>query len=41
MIETSDTYGMSEINPITSTSCEKMTGGEIYHVEHSKKFRDP
>ena len=32
---------MSEINPITSTSFEKMTGAGVHHVEHSKKFRDP
>ena len=32
---------MSEINPITSTSCEKMTGTGVHHVEHSKKSRDP
>ena len=32
---------MSEINPITSTSCEKMTGTRVHHVEHSKKSRDP
>ena len=36
-----NTYGMSEINPITSTSCEKMTGTRVHHVEHSKKSRDP
>ena len=41
MIGPSDTYGMSEINPITSTSCEKMTRAGVHHVEHSKKFRDP
>ena len=32
---------MSEINPITSTSCEKMTGTRVYHVELSKQSRDP
>ena len=32
---------MGEINPITSTSCEKMTGTRVHHVEHSKKSRDP
>ena len=32
---------MSEINPITSTSCERMTGTRVHHVEHSKKSRDP
>ena len=32
---------MSESNPITSTSCEKMTGTRVHHVEHSKKSRDP
>ena len=32
---------MSEINPITSISCEKMTGTGVHHVEHSKKSRDP
>ena len=32
---------MSEINPITSTSCEKMTGTGVHRVEHSKKSRDP
>ena len=29
-----NTYGMSEIYPITSTSCKKMTGTGVYHVEH-------
>ena len=33
---------MSEVNPITATFCEKMTGTGVHHVEHStKKFRDP
>ena len=32
---------MGEINPITPTSCEKMTGTRVHHVEHSKKSRDP
>ena len=36
-----NTYGMGEINPITATSCEKMTGTRVYHVEHSKKSREP
>ena len=36
-----NTYGMGEINPITPTSCEKMTGTRVHHVEHSKKSRDP
>ena len=36
-----NTYGMGEINPIISTSCEKMTGTRVHHVEHSKKSRDP
>ena len=32
---------MSKINPITSTSYEKMTGTRVHHGEHSKKSRDP
>ena len=30
-----------KINPITSTSCEKITETRVHHVEHSKKSRDP
>ena len=36
-----NTYGMIELNPITSTYCGKMTGAGVHHVEHSKKSRDP
>ena len=32
---------MSEIYPITPTSCEKLTGTRVHHVKHSKKSRDP
>ena len=32
---------MSKINPITSTSYEKMTGTGVHNVEHSSKSCDP
>ena len=32
---------MSEIDPITPASCEKITGTRVHHVEHLKKSRDP
>ena len=32
-----NTYGMSNINPITPTSTEKMTGAGVHHSEHSRK----
>ena len=31
---------MSEINPITSSSCAKMTGTWVHNVKHLKKSRD-
>ena len=35
-----NTYGESETNPITSTSCEKMAGTGVHQVEQSKKSCD-
>ena len=32
---------LGKINPKTSTSCAKMTGTGVHHVEQSKKSRDP
>ena len=32
---------LGKINPKTSTSCAKMTGTGVHHVEQSKKCRDP